>query len=228
MQQHAARLTIGKVERNGERLRIPVAVENLAGHKLPTAYPSRRVWLQLAVHAADGRLLFASGQYDQQGRLVDFQGQPLPSELAGGPIVPHRQTIRSTAEVQLYESIMADAQGQTTFTLLRGASYRKDNRLLPRGWSTDHPDGPATAPVGTEDDESFVGGSDTVVYDVPVADPGSLTIDVSLHYQALSPRLVNELLKFDTPEIRAFQDVCRRTPPQPETLATARVTVPAP
>src|SRR5687767_5242997 len=43
------------------RLRIAVNVANLTGHKLPTAYPSRRVWIWLTVRDSGGRTIFESG-----------------------------------------------------------------------------------------------------------------------------------------------------------------------
>src|SRR5690606_23388995 len=49
LQSDAARIGILSVERAGGVLQAEIEVENLAGHKLPTAYPSRRVWLHLTV-----------------------------------------------------------------------------------------------------------------------------------------------------------------------------------
>ena len=84
---------------------------------------------------AAAAVLFASGASDAQGRIVASDGRPLPSELAGGPIEPHRDVVRSGAEVATYQAVMADAQGAPTHTLLRGASWLVDDRLLPKGWN---------------------------------------------------------------------------------------------
>ncbi len=224
LQSDAARLTIGTMDRTPTGLRIPVVVANLAGHKLPTAYPSRRAWLRVHVLDAGGQLVFASGQFDEQGRLVDQLGNPLPSESADGPVAPHYRTIGRGDEVQIYQSVMADEDGQVTFTLLRGATYAKDNRLLPRGWQPTHADGPATAPIGTQGDDDFTGGGDTVVYEVPLTGSGPHTIQAWLHYQTLSPRLADELRTFDTPEVRTFDALYRSADHQPETLATVKAT----
>ena len=182
----AAELTIGRIQHLGQRLQIPVAVKNLAGHKLPTAYPSRRVWIHVEVRDASDQLIFESGRYDSRGRLTDADGQPLASELTGGPTLPHYRRISSSKEVQVYQSIMADSDGRPAFTLLRGASYVKDNRLLPRGWQPDHPDAPSVAPVGTQQDDDFVGGQDTLVYEVPVTQKGPFSVQAWLHYQVVS------------------------------------------
>ncbi len=222
LEHQTAELAIGSAERAGERLRFPVTVTNLAGHKLPTAYPSRRVWLRVEVRDAAGQLVFASGQFDGQGHLIDQQGQPLPSEAAGGPIVPHYQRIRAGGEVQVYQSVMADAAGQPTFTLLRGATYMKDNRLLPRGWQREHADAKATAPAGVDGDEDFSAGQDVVFFDIPVAGNGPISIRAWLHYQVVSPRHASELFKHETPEVETFRKLYAKTELRPETLATAK------
>jgi len=49
--------------------------------------------------------------------------------LRGGPT-----EVRSGDEVQIYESIIADANSRVTTGLLTGVRYVKDNRLLPRGF----------------------------------------------------------------------------------------------
>ncbi len=223
----AARVIVGETRRTSNELEIPVTVENLAGHKLPTGYPSRRVWLHVEVRTADGQLLFASGRYDSQGYLLDTHGDRLPCESTGGPVLPHFQTIDQSDEVQVYQAIMEDVAGDVTFTLLRGARYAKDNRLLPRGWQADHRDAPATAPVGTDGDADFAGGNDTVVYALarPATFSGTLTVEAWLHYQSIAPRWIQELLRRDTPEIRTFEQLYRNLEHPTETVAHTRTTI---
>ncbi len=195
-------------------------VTNLAGHKLPTAYPSRRVWLHVQVRDAQDRLLLASGRCDAEGRLIDALNQVLPSEQAGGPTLPHYHQIERSDQVQVYESLMADTHGAPTFRLLRGARYLKDNRLLPRGWHDTHAEAAATAPAAVGNDPDFAGGSDTVFYVIP-ATTGPLRVQTWLYYQVLSPRYADELFTFQTPEVQNFQQLYRAAPPQPALLATA-------
>ena len=46
---------------------------------------------------------------------------------------PHYDVITAADQVQIYEPIMGDTEGKVTYTLLRAATYLKDNRLLPGG-----------------------------------------------------------------------------------------------
>ncbi len=204
---------------------VEVVVNNLAGHKLPTAYPSRRIWIELSVTDAAGKAVFDSGRYNVNGELIDSTGNLLASEAAGGPHNPHWQVIDSPEQVQVYETIMADAEGAATFTLLRAASYSKDNRLLPLGWSPEHSDGPATRPSGIEQDEDFIGGSDHVVYQVSLPSQGEYTVSTKLLFQVISPRHAAELFHFQTKEVKLFREMFVKADRNPEVLASASVRV---
>ena len=208
LRNKTARITIVKAERQDEKLSIGVNVLNLAGHKLPSAYPSRRVWIRLKVLDASGEVVFTSGDFDDRGRIVDGDGRVLASEVAGGPISPHISRIGSMNQVQIYESVMEDAEGQVTHSLLRGARYCKDDRLLPLGWKSDHPRGAVTAPVGTVDDQDFTAGSDAVLYviDAPI-ERGPFRIEASLHYQILGARYAAELFTHKVPEMEEFRNL---------------------
>ena len=49
---------------------------NLGGHKLPTAFPSRRVWLTVTVPNESVRILFSSGQVEAKAPSTKAQPQP--------------------------------------------------------------------------------------------------------------------------------------------------------
>jgi hypothetical protein len=55
LKTQAAKVTIGSMDRIGDRVAVEVHIENIGGHKLPTAHPSRRAWLHAVVRDANGR-----------------------------------------------------------------------------------------------------------------------------------------------------------------------------
>jgi hypothetical protein len=222
LEQATATLRIDEITRSGDNLQIPVTVQSLVGHKLPTAFPSRRVFLWLEVRDADGEVVFRSGAHDQRGRLLDGEGEPLASELAGGPVEPHRDQLSQQDQAQIWEAVMADIDGAPTYRLLRGATYFKDNRLLPPGWDSQLAT-PAIAPAGVDGDPNFQAAGDTVTFVVnaPV-DAGPHTVEARLYYQPLSPRFLAELFALDGPRIRAFEAMLQRADLRPERLAVAQ------
>jgi hypothetical protein len=182
------------------RLELEVSVRNLTGHKLPTAYPSRRAWLHLAVRDRDGRLVFESGALDPSGRIHGND-----NDDDAGRFERHHEAITQPDQVQIYESIMRDSDGQVTTGLLRGISYVKDNRLLPRGFDkATTPDEIAVAGDARQDD-NFVGEGDRLRYVVSTANRiGPFRIDAALRYQPVSYRWAYNLKRYDASEITRF------------------------
>jgi cytochrome c554/c'-like protein len=169
--------------RKAEELEIRVQVKNNTGHKLPTAFPSRRIWLHLSVVDSAGSRVFDSGAWD-----------PRTGEIAGvGDFEPHREKIDDPTEVMIYESEMADTDGNLTVTLLRAARNLKDNRILPRGFDLRRPlpDGisaASIAPAGIGSDEDFLPGSDGVEYEIVVGEgAGPYRVTVEALYQSVKP-----------------------------------------
>lgn len=222
LRHRTANVVIEDVQRAEGRLSFSVDVENLTGHKLPTAHPTRRAWLRVVVRDEHGAVLFASGATDSKGRIVGADGRPIPSELAGGPIEPHRDVVRAASEVATYQAVMADAQGAPTHTLLRGASWLVDDRLLPKGWRSDYEGAARTAPVGVEGDENFGAGGDRVRFEIDVDSEGPVSVEAALLYQPLSARWAAELLRWKTPEVETFRRLYEQAELAPEVLATDR------
>lgn len=209
-----------------DTLSFDVQVENLAGHKLPTGFPSRRAWLHVIVRDASNQVIFESGAVNTAGQLLDGAGQVLASEKVGGPVESHYATIDSADKVQVYESVMGDPDGNPTITLLRGASYTKDNRLLPRGWVGSAPDAASAQPIGVDGDGDFAGGGDSVGYSVALAGAsGPFTVEAKLRYQTLSARWASELFVTDTPEVRWFRYYYAQVERRGEVLASGSVMV---
>lgn len=203
---------------------LDISVVNLAGHKFPTAYPARRSWLEVVVRDQNEKVVYATGSTNARGQLIDQAGNPLASELPGGPIQPHYQMIERPEEVQIYESFMGDTAGQVTFALLRGSQFVKDNRLLPRGWHSEHSDAAATRPYGVTADTDFTQGGDRVKVALPVP-PGKYEVSVRLQFQSLSARYLAELLQLSSPEIDAFRRMVERADYTPETIDQVSLSV---
>ncbi|MHC4848323.1 MAG: hypothetical protein ACYTEG_07700 [Planctomycetota bacterium] len=200
-----ARLTISEIERKPRSVSFDLKVENLTGHKLPTAYPSRRVWLRVQVR--QGRnLLFDSGAFDKDGRLV-------------GKVPGHYTEINAPHQVQVYELRAVDAEGKPTTSLLKMSKRALDNRILPRGWKPDGPHADTTSPQGIGEDADFKAGSDTVRYKVPVLEPGRVRVIAWLLFQPIPPHWVDPLRKVDAPEAKLFTEMYDEADKSPDTLA---------
>ena len=174
-----ARVSIEGLERKGDRLRFRVKVQNLTGHKLPTGYPSRRLWLRTSASVGDS-MIFESGGVDLKGRLVDVKDERR---------LPHVDVVTKASDVPVWEAIPVDLAGEPTTMLHKMARYGKDNRILPRGWKKGGPETKLTHAIGTERDRNFIGGSDTVLFDLPIPDgvDGELWASVDVLYQTIPP-----------------------------------------
>ena len=106
----------------------------------------------------------------------------------------HHEEIDHASEVQVYEAIMADTAGNQTYTLLNASSYVKDNRLLPKGYKSTTP--PNAQPYGEAlNDSDFIGGRDTLNYEVSDLSDGQYEITVTLKYQTVSYGFMQDLYK---------------------------------
>jgi hypothetical protein len=185
----AARLSIGEVRVDNGRLTTDVGIENLGGHKLPTAYPSRRAWLHFVVRDGAGHVAFESGALRPDGGISGNDNDDDPRAFE-----PHHLEIRSADQVQIYESILGDVNGAVTTGLLSGARYLKDNRLLPHGFDkrTAEPD---IAVIGQAvEDRDFTDAGDRVRYVVPIgAAQGPFRVEVELLYQPIGFRWAQNL-----------------------------------
>jgi hypothetical protein len=204
----------------GGRLAVNVVVNNTAGHKFPTGFPSRRAWLHLMVTDNEGNIVFESGAFTDQGQIVgdDHDADPTKYE-------PHYTVILQPGEVQIYESIMQDVNGDLTTTLLRGAGYIKDNRLLPAGFDKESarpeisPDETAMA------DGNFTGGGDRVMYSIDVGEAeGPFTVTVELLYQSISYRWAQKLQSLDAAESTRFLSYYDSVPNLPVVVASITAT----
>ena len=223
LQTRTAELSIGNITLDGDLLDIPVTVSVLTGHKLPTGIPSRRVWINLRVTAADGTVFFESGSVNVEGKI---SGSNADGDLT--QVEPHYDIIDSSDKVQIYESIMADVNDQATYTLLRGAYYLKDNRLLPPGFDKTTADNDIGVFGAAAADENFIGGSDRVTYRIDTSGfSGQLTIEAVLSFQAISYPFYSDMIKDseDEPLVKRFQDFYEATDSYKSGIAISSVSV---
>ena len=193
LQTGAATISIDRAEIRGGRLEAEVVVTNTTGHKLPTAYPSRRAWLWFVVKDGAGRALFSSGGLRADGSIQgnDNDADPLAFE-------PHHRVIDAQDQVQIYEPILADARGRVTTGLLSAVRYAKDNRLLPRGFDKETAGDDYAVYGDARDDPDFQGGGDRVVYRplLPAGAAGPFRVEVALLYQPIGFRWAHNLAPY--------------------------------
>jgi len=201
LQNETATVSVVGARANSDALTIDVTVRNLTGHKLPTGYPSRRVWLHVTVRDASGRAVFESGEPRPTGAI---QGNDNDDDAAR--FEPHYNEIRNPDEVQIYESVMTDRAGALTTGLLRGTSFVKDNRLLPRGFDKATADADCAVRGDAAKDQDFDANGDRVRYLVkaPGAAGAPFQVDVELRYQPVAFRWAQNLKQYDAKEPQRF------------------------
>jgi len=221
----AAALTISAARITGANLELTLDLASTTGHKLPTAYPSRRAWLHVVVRDAGDRVVYESGALRPDGSIVGNDNDEDAARYE-----PHYEVVTAPDQVQIYESIMVDRRDAVTTGLLHGVRYVKDNRLLPRGFdkSTAGPDVAVRGVAAA--DEDFVGGGDHVGYRVALADGAAapFRVEAELLYQPVGFRWADNLRGYATEESRRFGRYYAENAAASATpLARAIATVPA-
>jgi hypothetical protein len=190
-------VTFNSATKNGGQLQVDVRIQNLAGHNFPSGVSFRRAFLDFQVLDAQGNVLWESGGTNADGVITDSAGNPLLTEFfspSQQTFQPHFWTdnpITSDQQVEIYEEMVRDPQGQLTTSFLSLDDKVKDNRIQPQGRSSSGPNADITAPVGTGADPSYQGGCgcSVVRYQLPLT--GGLTnaakVQATLYYQSIPP-----------------------------------------
>lgn len=199
----------------GKDIVVDVKVTNKTGHRLPSGVGFRRAFIEFSlIDKSNGgeKVVWASGRTNEYGFIIDNDGNILDSEYVGTSRDKSKswqhhywspdRPITSSKQVQIYEELVKDANGNFTTSFLRINDDFKDNRLLPIGWK---PAGPspsltgryleATFPQGeAASDPNYKNGSGTSVvrYSVPIselrgASPSRLVVKATLYYQSIPP-----------------------------------------
>jgi len=208
----AASLELLAATVEGEEASLQVRINNLAGHKLPTGYPTRRAWLHVTVRDLSGQVVFESGGYDASGRIVGVADTDSVAAL-------HTDEITSGGQVQIYEQVLVDADGLPTLRALDVSAVLKDNRILPKGWSDTHSQIARIRPIGVDGDPSFAPGTDTVTYRFSAGGNAQLEATAELLYQTIPPAVIEATAGYQTAASERFVDMARQIDNRPIQIA---------
>jgi len=223
----------------GDDLEFDIEVSNHSGHKLPSAYPSRRTWLHVSVKDNNGNVIFESGKPDSRGYISTDEKRLKADCLAKNKLdgfdsslcyEPHRNFISDPSQIAIYETVLGDVNGNITHTLLLAAQYLKDNRIPPTGFTNSNAAiiELQTVPAGVAGDADFncVGaaegcGSDRVHFLIDTEHHGGpYSIEARLLYQATQPGFVDGMHTHGD-RVNRFKVMYDAVPPSVEVLASA-------
>ena len=205
-----------------EKLIIDVEVTNNTGHKLPSGYHSRRVYLHVLVTDGNGQVVYENGAINADGSIDGLIEDVSPSSYE-----PHYNVITKSTEVQVYQSVMGNSDNRRTHSLLNGSSYLKDNRLLPAGFNKNQVSDDIKPTGGAVTDNNFGAARDVVQYQIPVQGGGPYNVLVELNYQPLSYGHLQSLFQRsdELDEVDRFRTLYDAISLHHETIAATQVTV---
>jgi hypothetical protein len=205
-----------------DQLTFDVQVNNAIGHKLPTAYPSRRAYLHVTIKNDVGDIVFESGKTQANGAI---EGND--ADIDRNSYEPHYQLITSEQQVQIYETIMGNTDDNVTYTLLESAQYLKDNRILPKGFDKNTVADDVGVYGLAKTDDSFTQGQDSLRYKVDVSQFNSnyFTIDILLNYQPVAYSFLQDLFTDESIAVTRFKAYNDSATVKFETIASQSVQV---
>jgi hypothetical protein len=201
LRSQSARLTLRHIDVSAGQLRAELFVENLTGHKFPTAYPSRRAWIHFVVKNRDGKVVFESGALNPDGSIRGNDNDADKKRYE-----PHYRQVTSADQVEIFEPILKDSEGRVTTGLLAAVGYLKDNRILPTGFDKATADKDIAVIGDAAADPDFAAGGATVHYSVPVTGgEGPFHVEAELWYQPIGFRWAHNLDGYqNAPEPQRF------------------------
>ena len=200
LQNDTATLTVEEARFSGNRVMLDLTIDSLVGHKFPTGFPSRRAWIHVWIKDSSGQVVFESGGYNQDGAIIGNDNDTDPTQYE-----QHFQAIVQPDQVQIYEAILRDSEGDLTTTLMRAAGYVKDNRLIPTGFEKSAPYADIAVRGSAYEDVNFDDGSDSIQYVVDVGSAvGPFQVRAELLYQSIGFRWIENLADQQGEEITRF------------------------
>ena len=208
-------LEIEEMHLSGGRLTADLRLKNLAGHKFPSGFPSRRAWIRFVIQDSSGQIVFESGGTDSQGKIIHNNGDGDPSSFE-----QHYIAIVQPEQVQIYESIMANTSGEIITELMGAAEYLKDNRIMPVGqdkFGAVEAIQPRGKAIG---DEDFQGGVDEIQYAIDLREEsGPFTVTVEVLYQSIAYPWIEALRGVGSDEVEQFLRQYDAVPNAPAVVA---------
>jgi hypothetical protein len=212
IQSRTASVTITDSTLTDGTLQVVLKISDQTGHKFPTGFPSRRAWIHLTVTD--------SGKPNADGSISGND-----ADVKAGSYEPHYDIISKADQVQIYESIMQDVDGKVTYTLLRGAAYAKDNRLLPQGFDKNTAGKDFAVYGNAATDTNFIGGSDQITYQIAVNNNATYSITAELLYQAVGYQFTKSMFAHSGDLIKSFQKYYSSTNQTPLLVASNKKTI---
>ncbi|MGQ9644161.1 MAG: hypothetical protein ACUVT3_09925, partial [Ignavibacterium sp.] len=210
--EKAIELEVNELFEN-DSLNIFVKITNKAGHKIPSGIPFRRMWIHLKVEDAMNNIVFESGNWNSNGEIFGINSD----------YEPHYDIIRRQDEVQIYEGVMIDVDGNVTNRLLRASQYIKDNRIPPSGFTSSHPSYDTTAIFGNAlndpnfntDNGNQGSGSDIVTFKIPALPNTNYKITAQVCFQSIKPKVADYLSGINEPDVVKFVSSYNQLPNLP-------------
>lgn len=222
LQLKTMEIDLNEQNRTMDSLFIDLNITNLAGHKIPTSYPSRRIFIELLATNALNDTFFHSGKMDADFNLIDESTN----------YEPHYNIINQQEHVQIYEMVMGDVNGDLTTVLERAVIHLKDNRLPPKGFTKTHNSYDTTQIVGLAlidpDFNTTSGiegsGSDVIHYHIPLDGiTDELQIEARIYYQTVSNKWLQEMFTHSSPEIDLFKTMYTDTDKSPVLMSSKSI-----
>jgi len=222
MLKSAADIEIANQTLINNELNIQLRINNRSGHKFPTSYPSRRAYIHFVVRDNTGNILFESGKINIDGSIVGAA-----ADINLSSYEPHYDVITQEDQVQIYEPIMFDTDSNVTYTLLRAASYAKDNRIPPVGFDKKTVIDDIRVAGAAMSDSNFNSGSDIITYRVNVGSANAISFSAELMYQSLAYAFIQDLFKDnDNPEVAKFEGMYDSATIRAELISSVNSTLP--
>jgi len=152
------------------------------------------------VRDRNGAKVFESGALNPDGSIQGNDNDADPARFE-----PHYTQIRSSDQVQIYESILKDSAGAVTTGLISTVGYLKDNRLLPHGFDKSTAEADVAVHGEAANDPAFGAHGHRIRYSVEVGSaPGPFQVEAELWYQPIAYRWANNLKRYDAAEPQRF------------------------